>query len=50
MARAGTSAGSSGRTESSNLAPALDRADRDRIGHEKRLETGLDGEQSGDTL
>ena len=32
------------------MAPALDRADGDRVGHEKGLEAGLDGEQSGETL
>ena len=32
------------------MAAALDRADGDRIGHQKRLETSLDGEQSGETL
>jgi len=32
------------------MAAALDRADGDRIGHQKRLEAGLDGEQSGEAL
>jgi len=32
------------------VAPALDRADGDRISHQERLEAGLDGEQAGDTL
>ena len=32
------------------MAAALDRPDGDRIGHQKRLETSLDGEQSGETL
>ena len=32
------------------MAAALDRADRDRVNHRERLEPGLDGEQSGETL
>ena len=32
------------------MTAALDRADGDRISHQERLEAGLDGEQSGETL
>jgi hypothetical protein len=32
------------------MLAALDRADGDRVNHQERLEPGLDGEQSGDTL
>ena len=32
------------------MAPTLDRADRNRINHQERLEAGLDDEQSGETL